>query len=918
MRIELRALGIALSLFLAAALCGQDAQTTARGFSPTGVSASSDVDNVNLFNGNLTVSIPISPSYPLDGGASYGISMTFTGQPWDFVGSNRIPKTPTPNRRSNAGTGWIVGMGRMITPSDVTNTNTGQSWIYASPDGSDHRFYDQIHPADCSSDPAASNHCPAGIHYTRDNTYLRLRETGSTVNLDFPNGVTHVFDSTTGELKEIWTPFDSTSPSVTIQDIPSSTNPLVDCKDDQATSGCFIIHDKFNNRTQYITFTGDGNVYYRQRRVHQLILTPAAHDASLSCTLNPNALVYSFWFKDGGVTTLPLDSDNCYTKNSSSPNPVYTPLLDHITFPDGTSYSFDYYNDTGGSGCSQGSLKTLTLPTLGVVSYTYQNYLGPVLVNADDDPPYTPGVRTVQRDGATWTYTTADSLDKTYTSCTDICSEPAEFKVTVDRSSDGARSVNYFSVAKHPTRYTSNAEGWSLSEYGLPLTRRASLAHTDSLGTTRFLSTQVQPSSTGAVSRSIYLTYENDGNLVGQAFSNDNDRRVSGSLTVFDLDSKSVVTQNSNFDGFGHYRTSAMTSSGFQNAAGESKDSTKTATTNFNPTVTYSPSTALAMPTKWILGTFDYRQVQEGTSTFRSDACYDTTTGFLRFARTRTNASAPSSTDVESVYVVESGTGNVAVEKTFGGDASANAADTPTDLCSANPSSTPVTEIHHTYSNGVRATSTYYSGSSAMPFKSLDQTIDPIGVPSSGRDVSQHQTDFTYDCVSRLYKQTPPPAGSDAVTYAYTNASTGVSPAVTVSQSDRSTTSTYDAFGRLIGESRSMPSGTAQRSTAYDAMGRRTAVSEWRYSNQPVNQTLFDHYDEFGRLTHTTMPDLDAQGNHHAVSTTFTNSGIAILQRAATVGTAAGTEQTATTTEYYDAFGRLRSVSEPSGTITKY
>ena len=914
MRIELRALCVALSLIAAAAVFGQDAQTTARGNSPTGAAASSDVDNINLFNGNLTVRVPISPSFPLDGGASYGISMTFTGQPWDFVGTSRSLKTPTPNRRSNAGTGWIVGMGRLISPSDTTNTNSFRSWIYASPDGSDHRFYDQIHPADCSSDPAAPNHCPAGIQYTRDNTYLRLRENGSTVSVDFPNGVRHVFDATSGELKEIWTPFDTTSPSVSIQDIPSSTNPLADCKDDQATSGCFIINDKFN-RTSYITFTGDGNVYYRQRRVHQIILPAASPDPSLSCAAHPPPLVYSFWFKDGGVTTLPQDSDICYAKNSSSPNPVYTPLLDHVTFPDGTNYSFDYYNDAAGVSCSQGSLKTLTLPTSGIVSYTYQNYLGPVLITDDDDPPYTPGVHTVQRDGGTWTYTTAKTLDKDYApGCVDVCSEPAEFKVTLDRP-DGARTVNYFSVAKHTSRYASNTEGWTSSEYGLPLTRRASLSHADPFGVTRFLSTQIQPTSTGAVSRSTYLTYENDGNLV---LGNDNDRRVVGALTVFDLDGKSVATQNSNFDGFGHYRTATTKSSGFQNAAGASIDSTKIATINFNPTVTYSPSTALVMPATWILGTFDYRQLQEGTSTFRSDACYDAATGFLNFARQRTNASAPSSTDIVTAYSVEAGTGNVAVEKTFGGDDSAHVTDTPANLCSSNPSSSPVTEIHHTYSYGVRSASIYYSGTSAMPFKSLDQTIDPIGVPASSRDVSLHQTLFTYDCTSRLYKQTPPPAGSDSLTYTYTNASAGVAAAVTTSQSDKTTTSTYDGFGRLTGESHSMPGGTAQRSTAYDAMGRRTAVSEWRYSSEPVNQTLFDLYDEFGRLKHTTMPDLDAQGQHHAIGTTYTNSGIAVVQRTSTVGTASGTETTATTAEYYDAFGRLRNVVEPSGTITNY
>src|SRR5438067_2018096 len=311
---------VVVNLCAALRLAAGDAQINARGFSPTGAFAGSDVDNINTFNGNLTVSIPIQPSYPLDGGASYSIYMVFTGQPWDFVGSGKTPRLVVPNRRSNAGLGWLVGLGRMVTPSDVTNT-TG-AWLYASPDGSDHRFYDTLHPNDLAT---------AGIHYTRDNTYLRLREIGTSyVELDFPNGLTHRFDAATGEILQIRTPFDTeTTPSVTITDVMSPSDPSAACKDSFASS-CWVIADKFG-RTQYVTFTGDSNVYYQQRRVHQIILTPAHADpADMSCSSASNSLVYTLLFKDQGATTLPADAVSCYDRSSSSPNPINVPLLDHV------------------------------------------------------------------------------------------------------------------------------------------------------------------------------------------------------------------------------------------------------------------------------------------------------------------------------------------------------------------------------------------------------------------------------------------------------------------------------------------------------------------------------------------------------------------------------------------------------------
>jgi hypothetical protein len=40
-----------------------------------------DVDSVNLFNGALTLTLPIGGSYPVNGGFSYGLKLTYNSSP---------------------------------------------------------------------------------------------------------------------------------------------------------------------------------------------------------------------------------------------------------------------------------------------------------------------------------------------------------------------------------------------------------------------------------------------------------------------------------------------------------------------------------------------------------------------------------------------------------------------------------------------------------------------------------------------------------------------------------------------------------------------------------------------------------------------------------------------------------------------
>src|SRR3954453_5471481 len=136
-----------------------------------------DIDSVNLFNGALTVTIPIAPSYPVNGGFSYSLKLVANSNPWYFqtvntpingVDTNFIQANPNPC--ANAGLGWRVSLGRLNPPCqvrDVNNVLPGP--VYQDEMGTDHVFYPTLHASDSEDAPVAGIN---DIEYTRDGSYL--------------------------------------------------------------------------------------------------------------------------------------------------------------------------------------------------------------------------------------------------------------------------------------------------------------------------------------------------------------------------------------------------------------------------------------------------------------------------------------------------------------------------------------------------------------------------------------------------------------------------------------------------------------------------------------------------------------------------------------------------------------------------
>ena len=188
----------------------------ARGVSADTVYQTDDFGTINLFNGNLTVAVPLGGRYPVGADFDWGLSLVYNASAWDFEREHCFgPEGPgvnppqvrkdyqvaVPDPLSNAGLGWSLSLGRLLYPDPTLLHATAlhpDRWTFVAADGGRHGFHDRLHP----DIPA-----PADQLFTTDGSYLRMRELpaghtdcqgqpqpgdGCRV-LDHPDGRSHIF-----------------------------------------------------------------------------------------------------------------------------------------------------------------------------------------------------------------------------------------------------------------------------------------------------------------------------------------------------------------------------------------------------------------------------------------------------------------------------------------------------------------------------------------------------------------------------------------------------------------------------------------------------------------------------------------------------------------------------------------------------
>lgn len=882
-RLLFAALALACLASTAPALRAQEHPNVAKGFAPQGSIATGDVDTVNPFNGNLTIALPLGQRYPADGDLSYGLTLVYNSQVWeqqqyiDIVGGQEIPRVQSlPAKVNNAGLGWMISLGRLNPPAPTNDFDVARD-TYMSPDGSRHTFYPTLH----EGEPTV-----VGVQYTRDNSYLRFKVAAREV--EFPDGSVHRFDLD-GYPTQIRDAF-ANAINVRYLDVGG----LVTSAPNAVT---WEISDPY--RTHYVRFRSASGVPYQAKLVDQVDL--AAFGGARA--------VYSFLYNlDEG---LPVSLTGCENTDTQTQN-VAVAELTRLSLPDGTTYRMpvaDHFPNSPGSfptvPCQSGLLAKMTLPTLGAIAWDYAIYRYPVESTRRGFWQRTTGVgsRTlIDASGGTvgiWTYGTVLSnvpVNQTKKELVNTATDPL-----------GNRTVRYFEVCANGCPTLDHPY-----QYGLPLTLERA-----GDGTGRYLSSEVF-NSAGALERTEYLRYEHDADPLTFSSLEDKTRlnqRLVSQRTVYQegAGASSIAEETlSDFDGFGHFRgrTTGGTFPG---------NNVRTAFTGYNPGQgTYGQPGFVPWPTTspWILGTYFFDWESEGAQLIYRSYCFDAT-GFLLGRRTHAaNDGSYSAKDLVTVF--SKGTkGNLAAESSFGGDPQALPIDPNGGFgftCGTTGATPAVYKTTHTYSGGVRASSSYTVGGTT--FKVLDQTIDASTArASSSRDAAGVQTTYSYDPSGRPLSISP--AQTARTTYTYRNATNAATLArVTIAQvsSGNATLAewriTFDGLGRPTDEEERMPSGSWEnRRTNFNALGSATYVSA---QGAIGSGTSYLNFDAFGRPG-TIRP---ADGNTHDVLLTY--FGTRQIDRRVKVATSSTAETFATTSEIYDRFGRLYEVVEPNGTRTRY
>jgi YD repeat-containing protein len=919
-----------------------DHPNIARGFDVGKPYQMNGIDNINLFNGNLTVTLPIGQRYHVNGGLSYGLTLVYSGNVWDTVSLESLPCLgPTqhitrtyPSRRSNAGIGWLLSLGRLF-PRITYPIQDSLYWQYETPDGAVHSFHQGLHdnPSPFVADPT--------ISYTRDGTYLRMTVEANDRKVEFPDGTWQVFkelDTST------WLPTtgSSQSPEWRLTEIHDRFGNIVTVDYSTTADDPEIWTIRDGTRTQTVYFA-DASSTAQYASPYDLVL-----DKVVLSVLNGNT---AEWRPAYAWRTIWPGGSNqgCDLLQHSWSN---VPLLISLTLPPinnvsqvysmvGPDGAPDYYINTS-TDLLNAHLTGLQLPTGGWLEWDYLNF--GYYAGSAGRIGRTAAVKTRRMVGAdrmtkaTWTYERSSSGTL---SCTAGAPNPGSYNERPEQlvvsvtSPEGVTSVHYFSTYEDSVSECASPSTFNEDDYALPFTHGVSQGGPN--GTTLYLSSETYsspPTSIGTVNptnlgyrvpggtrvRSEWVTYSYDA--VPDGPDHDRNARETAHATYFEDDPNcggqtcySSVTRYG-FDGAGHFRQSSTGGNFPVDSAshGNHKTSfTKYPDLNITGTWLLNQYTERCAADETSERTAEIAQCSSlGTGALISQSCFDSTTGFLK--RTRgLSGTAPSAADVLAIYTPLNG--NVSQEDYYGGDTQ-TLPDQGTDLCSVTLPTSPQYTIANTYLYGSLETSRYRptNSHSADPvFYSVKNTsIDAnTGLVKTSLDAADLSTTYDYDVLGRI-KQVAAP-GEAAVNYAYTEATSTAPAKATVTKTSTAAgrveaTTVFDDFGRVSKEQRVLPAGTATRETDYTGSGWTQQVSEWEAT--PAHFTVFSNFDSFGRARKIRNP-----GQTETTATTIDYLGTRQIARTVNLGEtlSGGTvqQQAATTTETYDAFGRLIKIDEP-------
>lgn len=919
-----------------------------RGFRPELVYQFNGFDSVNLFNGNLNMSIPLGQTYPVGAGLSYAFVLRYAGNVWlsvDDCTHGREENTETRcgaryiPHRDNAGLGWSLSFGELKPPGVTSTTGWGDAapalWRYVTPDGGEHFFFRTLHEPACTS--GSTINCEAevaGVQYTRDGSYLRMKDDGTAAKIiEFPDGQRHRFVNEGTDTEPLWRLQFMYTAGSALDAAGTPQKPFVSFSYPSTTSSNYTVTDS-TGRTHTVSFQAHPT-FTNYHVVSHISL------AAFSGTADYN-FTYDGVSPSSTEATKTLLAKPC---GISSGENTSVNLLTRVDLPLGEKFVFEYYapvfTSTGEPGCSaakqSGTLTKAVLPTGGEIEWTYRDY---VLVSDGTET----GVHE-RRVFGPLANGTRDELELRVYSQSSY--SPTYARTAVEnyiRNSSSAweldlKIASYFNIDR------------STSDFGLPYAPTGAVTtapNPDGSNKNRYLSTETFDctGSQCALERATYVKHEMDyvlidamnGCSIDNPCARDRNRRVVTESTVYVTDgNRAAYSDYSSFDGLGHYR---QTNTGLM--LNGVKSSEREVFTHFNSnilgfdgttwtgssvgtyTVTADGASGFAMlapKDPWVLTTYTNAHAIENGEKSEVRACFDPRNAFLYRKRVLSGTSA---TDLLAVFARDAATGYVASEQYYGGDdPSQSLPDATQNLCTISPPGSSRYRINHTYASGSLSRSQYVNPATNgdLPFPSADFTIEPrTGLPSESRDTAGVKTTYTYDAQARLTKVTPGSADVAVATEAPTSynyfAATGKdAPArVEIKKGDVETIWFFDPLGRIRREKRRMPDlSWSVRDTERNALGYVTSISELvklpanvaEFAFVPQQKTQYTDFDAFGRARAITAPD--------GSTTTFAYTGVReVVRTTHGVATDTGAGSSVAVTEEFDRYGRLSRVRENS------
>jgi RHS repeat-associated protein len=913
----------------AGAAVAQPLPDTQHGFPPNATFATSGIDSVNLFNGNVVLNIPIGPDYPIGAGLSSQLRLVYNSQIWtttwtcadatnDWYGVY-VRGYP------QLGAGWRLDFGYTHQDPEATKFN------FHAPGGSSHEIPTLGPPNNVSSDLSFLN-------------FNVANEVG------YPNGDRATLGAAIdeGQIQHGHTPNDFLADGQYVTKVRTRFGDYVK-----------ITYAANPNRIDRIEhFRNGAATALRTITFTYKTLGVAAPSAP---TFNWTVIDKITFPREGGSTQVvvfdyfttgffrsPYDNTNLGCGPAGSPTTVSAPLLKKVTLDQtfsSTAYEFKYW-DTDTDTPANGSLFELKLPTGGVVQYQYgdlipQAPLAPEALASGGCPKGQAGcdfafrrkniVAITQRTE----YPNGTGASNVWTYTRDRTGSDPDFVRTVEVGApDGSSTVHSFHDEPDATAFRQST--------GL-----------------EFEIETFDPTGTNPV-RQETLCYES--NVIGGVCASNglwqlskNIRETQRKISI--LNSSGAVVKSkgvlrSGWDGYGHFGQED-----FKDWGGTLRR--KGVTTTWTPNMT-----------DWILSLFTRRvetQYVAGATVVESEVDrryqFDTTTGFQKGYAIYDPGPSPDRKWVNCRYPDPGSPGDVQKEgfATLDSDGPPPAAFCPANLPAEIGTNSDAFGKKYAYLNGqVTQTNWLQTPNGSIGWFSFDvDRAAEDGAITDSRDTAGWATSYSYDKLGRLTVVSPP--DGELSTFVCYDADNKAATAyrATGPQSpcpaNAATSNTgpiktwerflYDGFGRLTREIRQLDAGDplvvgdgsfAVRKHTFNNMGLESSTSEWGLCSSLAScgtasppSTTRSNYDPFGRPQRIVGPgnssilDIDRTDGTGLYSDTVekatgcvngTWNGSACID----IPSFAVTHTSPQTTNRRDAFGRITSVTEHTGDVTYY